>query len=185
MDSEDETRRLLKIREDLETRIGQLRAEVEDLRRAVAEIDRHIVRQGFRQPIPAPARPGPSVGEESLDKDQSSVKSRDGTVLGSLRVCEDEVVFEPREELGFTTAIPPFQSFLIERVLSNMRSTDESRAATGEIQPEGILSFDVSTEGDRILRVVVRNYGEERRLREIQSSLRWAFDKMYEKLRQG
>ena len=185
MDSEDETRRLLKIREDLETRIGQLRAEVEDLRRAVAEIDRHIVRQGFRQPIPAPARLEPSTGEKSLDKDQSSVKSRDGTVLGSLRVGEDEVVFEPREELGFTTAIPPFQSFLIERVLSNMRSTDESRVATGEIQPKGILSFDVSTEGDKILRVVVKNYGDERRLREIQSSLRWAFDKMYEKLRQG
>ncbi len=28
----------------------------------------------------------------------------------------------------------------------------------------------------------MRNYGGERRLREIRSSLRWAFDKMYEKI---
>jgi hypothetical protein len=31
----------------------------------------------------------------------------------------------------------------------------------------------------------VRNYGGERRLREINSSLRWTFDKMYDKIRQG
>jgi hypothetical protein len=35
------------------------------------------------------------------------------------------------------------------------------------------------------VRISIRNYGGERRLREIHSSLRWAFDKMYDKLRQG
>ena len=33
--------------------------------------------------------------------------------------------------------------------------------------------------------ITVTNYGGERRLREINSSLRWSFDKMYDKLRQG
>jgi hypothetical protein len=56
--SEDETRRLLRFREDIEGRITRLQAEIEDLRKAVAEIDRSIVRQGFRQPT-APVRPEP------------------------------------------------------------------------------------------------------------------------------
>lgn len=182
MDSEEETKKLLSFREDIERRIGQLQSEIEDLRRAISEIDRRIVRQGFRQPVPTQAKLEPPTEAVTEEEDLSSVKSRDATVLGTLRVDEAEIVFEPRGDLVFTTDIPPFQSFFIDRVLSNMRSTDEGRVAAGEIPPEEILSFDVQTDGNRILRVVVRNYGGERRLREIRSSLRWAFDKMYEKI---
>lgn len=182
MSSEDETRKLLKFREDMEKRIGRLQSEIEDLRRAIAEIDRNIVRQGFRQPVPTSARPEPPAAGEVDDEDRSSVKTKDGTVLGILNMDETEIVFEPRSGLDFNTSIPPFQSFFVERVLDNMRSADEGRVTEGEISPNEILSYDVVTEEGRILRLVIRNYGGERRLREIQSSLRWAFEKMYEKL---
>jgi len=66
-----------------------------------------------------------------------------------------------------------------------MRSSDENRAAMGEVSPEDVLAYEVSNEGERLLSLVVRNYGGERRLREIRSGLRWTFDKMYEKLRQS
>ena len=184
MGSEDETRRLLRFREDIEGRIARLQAEIEDLRKAVAEIDRSIVRHGFRQPT-APVRPEPVAEEDIGEEDRSSVKSREGITLGTLGIDEDEIVFEPISSLGFNATIPPFQSFLVERVLDNMRSADEDRVTRGEITADEILSYDVVKEGERILRVVVRNFGGERRMREIQSSLRWAFDKMYDKLRQG
>lgn len=177
--SEEETRRLLRIREDLERRIGRLQAEMGDLRRAVAEIDKLIVGRGFRQPTPEADEKG---GEEG---GAISVKAKDGTVLGSIDVGEREIVFIPRGDLAFAVSIPPFQSFLLDRVLANMRSSDESRAAGGEMPPEEVLSYEVSTDSERILRLAVCNYGGERRLREIRSSLRWTFDKMYEKLRQS
>jgi hypothetical protein len=183
MSSEEETRKLLGIREDLEGRISRLQVELDDLRTAMAEIDKYIARQGFRQPTPVRVeRPQPE--EEDL-LDSVSVRSKDGTVLGHISVEEDEVFFTPREGMSFTTSIPPFQSFLVDRVLENMRATDEGRVTEGELSPEEVLTYEVSTEGDRIAGVKVRNYGGERRLREIQSSLRWTFDKMYEKLRQG
>ncbi|RLI09508.1 hypothetical protein DRO42_04080 [Candidatus Bathyarchaeota archaeon] len=175
MSDEEETRRLLRIREDLKRRMGRLQAEVEDLRRAVAEIDKLIARRGFRQPVPEPPE----------ERGAISVKAKDGTVLGTMQADEREIIFTPRDDLAFTVSIPPFQAFLIDRVLANMRSTDEERASRGEIPPEDVLSYEVSTDGDRLLRLVVRNYGGERRLREIRSSLRWTFDKMYEKLTQS
>lgn len=179
MVSEEETRRLLRIRSDLERRMGRLQAEIGDLRKAVAEIDNIIVRHGFRQPT--------TEMDEKREEDTGSisVKTKDGTVLGLLQVDEREITFVPRDGLAFTASIPPFQSFLIDRVLANMRSSDENRAATGEIPPEDVLAYEVSTEGERLLRLVVRNYGGERRLREVRSSLRWTFDKMYEKLKQS
>lgn len=187
MSTEDETRKLLKIREDLASRIGRLQEEIEDLRRANAEIDGLIVRQGFRQPVPTQTRKV-TEGEEdtsSVEDDIHSVKSKSGMTLGTLQVKNEEIVFEPVSGLVFSTSIPPFQSFLVERVFDNMRSTDEERATQGEIPPENVLSYNIEADQGRIQRIVVRNYGGERRLREIQSSLRWTFDKMYDKLRQG
>ena len=185
MSSEEETRKLLKIRGDLEKRRARLQVEVDDLRMAIAEIDRSIVRQGFRQPISAPAGAKQSVEEDDEEGGRISVKSKDGITLGFLRTEEKVIVFEPLTVLRFTTVIPPFQSFFVERVLDNMRSTDEGRANQGESPPDEVLSFDVATEGDRITSITIRNYGGERRLMEIRSSLRWAFEKMYEKLGQS
>ncbi len=95
------------------------------------------------------------------------------------------LIFEPREGLNFMTSTPPFQSFLIDRVLANMKTNDESRAATGDITPDQVLSYQVDVDGEVIKSLLVRHYGGERRLREIQSSLRWSLDKMYDKMRRG
>ena len=179
---EDETRKLLRVREDLEDRIRRLEAEIGDLKKAIAEIDKSIVRQGFRQPVPPKVEAKPAVEDEG--DGGTSVKSKDGTTLGHLQIEEARIVFNPVESLAFTVSIPPFQSFFLERVLGNMKATDEGKAAGGDIPPGEVLSFEVATDGERIVDITIRNYGGERRLREIQSSLRWAFDKMYEKLTQ-
>ena len=184
MSSEDETRKLLKFREDLKKRTQVLQEELSDLQKAIQEIDTQIVRGGFRQPTSTRPRPAEIV-ESVEDDDQSSVKSKNGTTLGSLRIEADEIVFEPVSGLVFNVSIPPFQSFFIERVLENMKATDEERVAQGEISPDDSLDYEIVLEGERILRISIRNYGGERRLREIHSSLRWAFDKMYDRLRQG
>ncbi|MBL7079707.1 hypothetical protein ISS39_05225 [Candidatus Bathyarchaeota archaeon] len=180
---EDETRKLLRIREDLDDRIRRLEVEIGDLKQAISEIDKSIVRQGFRHPLPPKVGVKPVVEEDG--DGGKSVKSKDGTTLGHLQIEEDMIAFNPVESLAFTVSIPPFQSFFLERVLGNMKATDEGKAAGGEIPPGEVLSFEVATDGERIVSIDIRNYGGERRLREIQSSLRWAFDKMYEKLTQA
>jgi len=179
MSDEEEIRKLLKFRTEMEGRLESLEEEIEDLRRAISEIDRAIVRQGFRKAAPEP------VEEEPSEAGVSSIKARDGTLLGTVRADDREVFFTPNVNIGFTAAIPPFQSFFIERVLSSMKTADEERATKGEISPDEALDFEVGTEGERITTISIHNYGGERRLREISSSLRWTLDKMYDKIRQG
>ena len=85
----------------------------------------------------------------------------------------------------FSTDIPPFQSFLIDRVLSNMKKVDEKQASTGEKILTEIISYDIEKLDSKILKIIIKNYGDDRRLREIRSSIRWVFDKMYDKINQG
>ncbi len=207
MSNEQDIRKLLKIRADLEDRVEQLQVELDDLKVAISQIDKAIVGGGFQQPnsqsegfqamkMPA-AKPAekpfttlaaPKLVEVSTPEpvgDGSSIQAKDGTILGRVQQTDDSIIFTPSEGLSFMITTPPFQSFLLDRVLANMRTTDESRAATGEITPEQVLSFNVEVEGDIIKSLAVRNCGGDRRLREIQSSLRWSLDKMYDKSRRG
>ncbi|MBS7638632.1 hypothetical protein KEJ49_07130 [Candidatus Bathyarchaeota archaeon] len=181
---EEETRDLLKVRDELERRIMRLQRELEDSRRALILIERMIVRKGFQKPTVPEEVEGVRMEEVEGGEEEVgvSIRGRDGTLLGHLRVEERDLYFYPREDLPFTESIPPFRAFLVEKVLMGMRASDEDRASRGEITPDEVLSFEVSTEDGRLKMVAIHNYGGERRLREIQSSLRWAFEKMYEKI---
>lgn len=192
MSTESDTKKLLEYRGAMEARLAELEQEIIDARRAIAVIDKMIVAEGFRTPAvpPKAAAPKPPAGgpqDEAVPREgeATSITSKDGTVLGKLTVEGRSLVFRPQPEHGFTVEVPPFKSFLVDRVLANMSATDQERAANGEIAVEDTLSYDVREEDGRILEITVANYGGERRLREISSSLRWSFDKMYEKLRQG
>ena len=204
MVDENETKKILGFKASLETRLREIEQEMSDIRTALEEINGLLVTTGFRtfstpttsSPIHVPKQepvtpepedetsmtvpPSPPPGD-----DQISVTGKDGTKLGTIIVEEMELVFTPSEVFQFTTDIPPFQSFLLERVLDNMRRTDQERASDGELEPQEILEYTVETDGDRITKLSITNYGGERRLRELNSSLRWTLDKMYEKLREG
>lgn len=204
MSDERETKRLLNFRESLENRLNELDQEMQDVKVAIEELDKLIVSSGFRtfttaetmvvkeQPKPKieptpPQKEAMPQKEETIEGDmnQSNITSKDGTVLGIMYIENHSLTFTPIDTFNFMVDIPPFQSFLIDRVLENMKKTDQERSENGELDPSEILEYQVNDEDGRISSLIIENYGGERRLREISSSLRWAFDKMYDKIIQG
>ena len=183
MDNEKDTRKLLELRETMQEKIKELQQEITDLQTATAEIDKLIVSQGFRTPVPVQTKPKPTPQPISIEEG-TSITAKNGTVLGKIIVEGHNLTFKPTKEYKFKEDIPPFRSFLLERVLDNMKSTDEERASNGEISSEDILNYELFLDDTTILELVVNNFGGERRLREINSSLRWTFDKMYDKIQQ-
>jgi hypothetical protein len=145
----------------------------------------HVSKQEPDTPEPEDEKPTRVPPSPPRGDDEMSVTGKDGTLLGTIIVEEMELEFTPSDVFQFTTDIPPFQSFLLERVLDNMRRTDQERASDGELEPQEILEYTVETDGDRITKLSITNYGGERRLRELNSSLRWTLDKMYDKIREG
>ena len=210
MSDPNETKKLLEFKSTLESRLSEAEQEVVDIKKALAQIDSIIVSTGFRtfstpspQPKPEPKpdpKPEPKKEQETYEpvpktetpgptpvegEDEISVTGKDGTLLGNLVVEGNTLTFNPSDVFEFTIDIPPFQSFLVERVLDNMKKTDQERASNGELEPQDILEYSVETDGDKITELKIVNYGGERRLRELNSSLRWTLDKMYDKLREG
>ncbi|MBM3292405.1 hypothetical protein FJY84_06970 [Candidatus Bathyarchaeota archaeon] len=186
MSNEDEIRKLLKFRNDLELNLLKLSKELDDTKKVLAQIEKLIVQQGFKQPKTIKDIKVVTDPELILEKvGASSIQAKDGTILGNMEIDEKQIIFYPKQEFQFSTNIAPYQSFLIDRVLNNMKTTDEQKATNGELEIDDVLNYSVDLDNEIIKSITVRNYGGERRLREIQSSLRWSFDKMYDKIRRG
>ena len=192
MSNEQETKKILQFRESMKERIQELHHEIQDLQNAIEELDKLIVTTGFRtfssldnSITQEKTESELIISQEETVEDQMSITSKNGTILGTMKVVENTIIFTPSESFEFSLSTPPFMSFLVERVLDNMRKTDQERSTNGELDPAEILEYEIQDQDSKITRLQIHNYGGERRLREINSSLRWTFDKMYDKITQG
>lgn len=134
--------------------------------------------QGPRSAPSPPAGGGASSEVEPI----THIQSRHGVLLAKCNVKGRDVSFDTNPDIDFSIYIPPFESFLVGRVLESMKTTDRNRLEAGEIEVSEALDFSVSSEDDVLRSITVINYGGERRLREIISSVRWTLDKMYDKV---
>ena len=73
-------------------------------------------------------------------------------------------------------------SFLVERILARMQEKDSELVRMGQLTPDKMFAYNIVLEGDLIREIMFKNVDEER-LRELKSSIRWTFEKMYEKMK--
>ena len=130
---------------------------------------------------PPKEKPKPKA-EVAKDAPGETITSKDGTALGKLLVEGPNARFTPT--MTFTVDTPPFQSFLVDRVLEAMRAADVERMQGGELAEGEGMDYEVTEDNYKIACIDIYNYGGERRLREISSSLRWTFEKMLDKSRE-
>ena len=186
----EELEALLKIRRRLERRIARLKAELESSTRLLAILDRQIASLSFKpadslkpaealeQPKPLEAPSPPKFPGQTIP-----LKASDGTLLATMYVSRDEIRMVPSEAVKFNVNTPPFQQFLVAKVLNGMESKDREAAASGQLTPDQIFTYRIVQDGDLIREIVVRNYREERRAATLKNAFRWTLEKMYEKTR--
>ena len=179
----ERVRRLAEFKALLEQRVKEAKTELDGLQVLLKYVDTSLLEKGFRkakvlEPPPAVAEK-PSTSPEEHEQ-VVPLKTAGGNLLANLYVAEGLMRVVPAEDKSFNVNTPPFMAFLVERVLTKMQEKDRGAAETGEIPPEGILSYDISRDGDVIREITIRNVDAERS-RELKSTIRWTLEKMHEK----
>jgi hypothetical protein len=90
----------------------------------------------------------------------------------------------PDESKKFSVNTPPFTTFLVEKVFAKMQEKDKELVRLGQLSTDKMFSYSIVREGDLIREIVIKNADDER-LKELKSSVRWTFEKMYEKIKSG
>jgi len=187
MSEEESVRRLAEVKAYLEKRMLEIQDEASKLKSLLEVVDASLAEKSFRKmevPKPAPLTPVPSppvLPEEEVFRQVVPLKTPEGVHLADASETESELIITPAPSMKFDVSSPPLRAFLIGRVLEPMRSRDDASARAGQMSPDKVLSYTLEQDGNLIKRLVIRNYGDERRLQELRNAIRWTLRRMYER----
>jgi len=192
-DQKEQIKKVAKLRANIEKKIVELKAELDEQRTILNLIDSTLVKQSFKraeiqkpvstktsqQVAPKPYKPAPVTPQRK----GTQLKTITGDVLAELLSENDGLHIIFPEDKNFDINTPPFTSFFVERVLSKMHEKDKEDITAGKLDPDKVLSFDIKQDGNIMKEIVIKNILSAR-VREIKSSMRWTLEKMYERMKQ-
>lgn len=192
MSEREEIETLLKSKARIERKINWHENELEQLHTILSLLERRISEKSFRPAETLKAKAKPALPKEAQppippkpEREMQAIpmKSADGTLLGTIYIGEKEIKAIPSPDISFNVNTPPFNQFLITKIINGMISKDRSDAMNGKISPDEMLTYRVNQDGDIIREISIRNYGDERRAVTLKNSIRWTLEKMYEKMK--
>jgi hypothetical protein len=198
LDSE-KMKALVAFKERLEKRLGELDAEIKEVTMTLETVNSILVEKGFKRgdikKVSQTSEKSSSSAKFDLEVDKGAMpqtqepesviplKTVNEEPLALIYVEKDELHVLPDESKSFSVKTPPFSNFLVERILTKMQEKDSELVRMGELAIDKMFAYNIVCEGDLIREIIFKNVDEER-LRELKSSIRWTFEKMYEKTKQ-
>jgi len=130
------------------------------------------------QTIPTP----PATTAITQDRDNVfSLKTMNNESLALICFNKEAMHVMPDESKQFNAKTPPFQNFLVEKVLDKMKEKDQELIRTNNLEANKAFTYEIIKEEELIREIVIHNVDDER-LKELKSSIRWTLEKMYEKM---
>ncbi len=190
---------LVNFKRKLERRLEKLDAETKETQEALDAVNSILLEKGFKRgdlkEVPEDAVPKevilPKQEVETPISTPQHVPEPESVI--PLKTMTDEplalIYFDkqsmhvlPDESKHFSVATPPFTNFLVEKVFAKMQDKDSELVRMGQLAQEKMFSYSIIREGELIREIVIKNVDDER-LKELKSSIRWTFEKMYEKMK--
>jgi hypothetical protein len=194
---------MIALKKRLEEQLEKLEAETKEVQDTLDTVNQILLEKGFKRgdikEVPAQA---PIPKEVVLPKHEPEPPKTEPTNQHTepesvipLKTMADEplalIYFEkqsihvlPDETKKFSVNTPPFTNFLVEKVFAKMQEKDKELVRLGQLSTDKMFSYNIVREGDLIREIIIKNADDER-LKELKSSIRWTFEKMYEKIKSG
>ena len=166
---QDNVRQLAELKSYLEARMAELERELQFLRILTELVDRELVGKSFRKAEAVQQR---AAEEATLRK----IRGKAGQLLATMALTgtEARIIFNP--EIRVLRDDRPFNSFLLRKVLDQMVEADLQRVDEGRLDPGYVMNYEVVYDDDHAREIIVRNYRDEARLREIVNAVKWTLE---------
>jgi hypothetical protein len=195
----DKLKTLVNFKKKLEKKLEELDAEMKDLTATLDVVNSVLLEKGFKRgdmkevkaaqeepkeppTVQVTVKDEPPAVELRPVKPESVIqlKTMSDEPLAIIYVDKEALHVMPDESKNFSVSTPPFQTFLVERVLAKMQDKDNELVRMGQLTADKIFAYNIVTEGDLIREIILKNVDEDL-LKELKSSIRWTLEKMYEK----
>ncbi len=160
---------LAKLKSFLEDQIDELEAKLAEYKEFIKAIDLFLVKTSLKT-----ADQLTKPGEAATIRE---IKDNTGNILGKLEIDDNKIVFTPSSNIKISLKSPSLQSFFVPKVLEKYRVEDENIMKKKALDEKALFKYKIEEEGSTLKRILIENYRESSRLREIERALRWTIIK--------
>jgi hypothetical protein len=187
---------MIAFKKRLEDQLEKLAAETKEVQATLDTVNQILLEKGFKRGDikEIPEAPAPILKEVILPKQEPEppkpaiaepesvipLKTMSDEPLALMYFDRQSIHVLPDESKNFSVNTPPFGNFLVEKIFAKMQEKDKEFVRLGQLKPEKMFTYTIVREGELIREIVIKNVDDER-LKELKSSIRWTFEKMYEK----
>ena len=200
---QEKMKSMIAFKKRLEDQLERLTVETKEVQVALDTVNQILLDKGFKRgdikevsaQVPVPKEVVLPKHEPEAPKIFPANQHTEPESVIPLKTMTDEplalIYFEkqsihvlPDESKKFSINTPPFTNFLVEKVFAKMQEKDKELVRLGQLSTDKMFSYNIVHEGDLIREIIIKNADDER-LKELKSSIRWTFEKMYEKIKSG
>ena len=194
---------MIALKKRLEEHLEKLEAETKEVQDTLDTVSQILLEKGFKRGdikevtaqtaipkevvLPKHEPEPPKTAPANQHTEPESViplKTMTDEPLALIYFEKQSIHVLPDETKKFSVNTPPFTTFLVEKVFAKMQEKDKELVRLGQLSTDKMFSYNIVREGDLIREIIIKNADDER-LKELKSSIRWTFEKMYEKIKSG
>ena len=180
--SEEQIKEIASWREDLVKQIEKHTKAIEILEKRLLVLNSILKESSFTK---ASFLDDPKPSENKITKENTSIpitSGNDGKVIANAFVTPEQVEIILENNIGIAADIPPFKSFFIDRIIGEMKRKDTEDADKGKIEKDSIINYIINKNGPNIREIIIKNYKEKERVKEIINTAGWSFTRMLENI---
>ncbi len=173
--SDEKIREILELKERISMEIEKHEEEVEFLKKNLNILDSILKQSSF-------TKASALSSSEKLTQQESIplTKGPEGEVIANAYVTPNQVSIIVNEEILVNDDTPPFKSFFLDRIIGEMKRKDTDEVQNGKIQPESVIDYVINKNGSNIREIVIKNYRQKERVKEIINTAAWSLTRMIE-----
>ena len=175
--SDEKIREILELKEQISERIEKHEEEIEFLKKNLDLLDSMIKKTSFTKASSL------HIETETPKSDSIPItKGVNGDIIANAYVTPEQVSIVLNDNIVINPETPPFKSFFIDRIIGDMKRKDTIEAEDGKIQKDAIIDFIINKNGSNIREIIIKNYRQQERIKEIINTAGWSLTRMLENL---
>ncbi|MEM2109369.1 MAG: hypothetical protein QW327_02650 [Candidatus Odinarchaeota archaeon] len=156
---------LAKLKAFLEDQIDDLEAKLAEYKDFVKAIDLFLVKTSLKT--------ADELTKPVKVSGAREIKDNAGNILGELEVTENKIIFTPASDVKISVKSPSLQSFFIPKVLEKYKNEDENIIKQKSAVLKSVFRYLIEEKDSTVKRILIENYRDQSRLKEIERALRW------------
>ena len=182
--SDEKIQEILELKEHFTQQLEKHEEEIEWLRKNLAILDSLLKKTSFTKASQLHSENITEKTDSNL-KQSSSIpitKGTNGQVIANAFVTPDQVSIILEDGVELDSDTPPFKSFFLDRIIGEMKPKDTVDADSGKIQKDTMIDYIINKNGSDIREIIIKNYRQEERVKEIINTAGWSFSRMLENM---